>query len=294
MSYALATPAVQPVPAPHQFSQGETGSLLSNIKIPPQPEIVRALIAERARDEPDLQRIVQLISHDVGLAAAVLKAINSPYYGMRGRITSVQHAVALLGLKNVGSLVMGLALRTNVKVEGIERYWESASRSAELAGMIARKRALAVEDAHLYTLFHDSGIPVLLQYSPGYRQTMQEMSASDWMDITAMEDQRHQTNHAVVGGLLARNWGLPDHISTAISLHHDITVFDSESLPNQVLNLIAVGHVAENIEAMLARQENDCQCEIFGLACTRHLMIGQDDLQEIIDAAMDLFDMVEY
>lgn len=287
MSNALATPAVPP--ATHQFTRKETDTLLGNIRIPPQPEIVRALIAERARDEPDMQRIVQLISHDVGLAAAVLKAINSPYYGLRGRVTSVQHAVALLGLKNVGSLVMGLALRTSIKVEGIDRYWESASRSAELAGMIARKRALSVEDAHLYTLFHDSGIPVLLQLNPGYHRTLVEMMASDWLDITAMEDQRHKTNHAVVGGLLARNWGLPDYISVAITLHHDITVFSSGSLSHEVLNLIAIGHVAESIESMLSRQENDCQCGAFGLACANHLMMGQEDLQEIIDTSLDLF-----
>jgi HD-like signal output (HDOD) protein len=295
MSPAIATrtpPAATPIQ--HQLSRTETGKLLGNIQIPPQPEIVRALLDERASDDPDLARITRLISNDVGLSAAVLKAINSPYYGLRGKITTIQHSVELLGMKNIGSLVMGLALKASVKVVGIERYWESASRSAQVAGMLARKRGLNVESAHLYTLFHDSAMPVLIQHIAGYQDTLKHLMGADWENFTTLEDQRHNTNHAVVGGMLAKNWGLPEHICVAIGLHHDITIFSSDSVASEVVTLIAIGHLAEGIESALSRQESDCQCGVFGAASTAHLMLVEGEMRELTDSAMDLLGVGEY
>ncbi len=296
MTLATASPAPSSKFAPqHQLNQAETHKLLSGIQIPPQPTIVRALIAERAKDDPDVGRIAQLISNDVGLSAAMLKAINSPYYGMRRKISSIPQAAALLGMKNIGSLVMGLALRASSPVQGIERFWESASRSAQLAGLLARKLGLGIsDDAHLYTLFHDSAVPLLLQRFPEYRQTMTEMSKTGWVDITALEDARHNTNHAVVGGLLASNWGLPDTMRDAITLHHDKTVFASASLPREVINLIALGHVAEHVESMLSEHMNDSAWEEFGDHCLTHLLLEEEEMQEFIDAAKDLFGIDSY
>ena len=291
---AASAPTLAPPPK-HQLNHAEARKLLDSIQIPPQPEIVRALISERAKHDPDVKRIVRLISNDVGLSASVLKAVNSPYYGLRSKISSIQQAVALLGLKNIGTLVMGLALRASAPMEGIERYWESAGRSAELAGLLARKLGLnLVEHAHLYTLFHDSAMPLLLQRLPGYRETMKEMASAAWIGITALEEASHDTNHAVVGGLLASNWGLPETIRNAITLHHDITVFTDNHVPGDVTTLIALGHVAEHVETALSRDLNDCECEAFGESSLSHLLMGQDELQDFIDSARDLFGMDEY
>jgi len=282
----------------HELNQAEVKQLLGNIKIPPQPEIVRAISLERIKDQPDIQRLVGLISKDVGLSAAVLKAVNSPYYGLRTKISSINHAISMLGMGNVSSLVINLALRASVPIPGIERYWESASRSAQLASMLARKLNLRhlMEDAHLYTLFHDSAMPVLLQRFPAYREIMENISQGkiDWIEITAMEDARFNTNHSVVGGLLASNWGLPSHIREAIDRHHDITVFHSEKLSPDSLTLIALGHVAEHIESAISQQMNDCDWCDFGQSCRAHLLIGDDEMIEVSDSARDLFGIGEY
>ncbi len=295
---ASIMPAHRLPPDAHVLNPSETRNLLGNIQIPPQPEVVRAITIERSKDEPDIQRIVRLISNDVGLSAAVLKAVNSSFYGLRSKISSIQQATAMLGMKNIGSLVMGLALRASVKVPGIERYWESASRSAQLASMLARKLALRhlVEDVHLYTLFHDSAMPLLLQRFPAYRETMDDIAMGKvrWIETTKLEDMRHDTNHAVVGGLLASNWGLPENIRSAIVWHHDLTIFDSHKLPADVITLVALGHVAEHIESSISQQMNDSDWCDFGQACRNHLLIGDDELLEVSDAAKDLFGISDF
>ena len=290
-----ASAAAPSSPPGHQLNQAETHKLLGNIQIPPQPEIVRAIIIERNSDDPDIQRIARLISKDVGLSAAVLKTINSPYYGLRNKVGSIMHAASLLGMKNIGTLVMGLALRACSPVAGMERYWESASRSAQLAGLLARRLVLGnAEDAHLYTLFHDSAMPLLMQRFPEYRQTMLDIAGLGWAEVTAHEDARHSTNHATVGGLLASNWGLPEHIRAAITLHHDITVFTDDNLPRNVVDLIAIGHIAERVENALSQQMNDSAWEEFGTSCHHHLLLGEEELQDFIDSAKELFGMDGY
>jgi HD-like signal output (HDOD) protein len=247
-------------------------------------------MTERAKDEPDIPRIVNLIMKDVGLSAAVLKTVNSPYYGLRNKIGSIGQAVAILGMKNVGGLVMGLALRSTLNVEGIERFWESASRGAQIASMLARKlNMMLVDDAHLFTLFHDAAIPLLTQRIPGYSKTMSDIQVTNWADVTDLEDSRHNTNHAVVGGLLASNWGLPDHIRQAIARHHDMTVFLDENLDPDVVTLIAIGHVAEHVEGALSQSQNDSKWEEFGESCRHHLALWDDELIDLTDSAKDLF-----
>lgn len=280
---------------PHQLNRSETHKLLNSIRIPPQPEVVRALIEERNNDDPDIARIVHLIANDVGLAAAVLKAVNSPFYGLRQKVSSIQNAVSILGLKNIGTLVMGLALRASVNVEGIEAFWRSAGRVAQLANLLARRFALTqTQEAHLYGLFHDAAIPLLQQSIADYRQTLHEAEATDWAQFTQIEDARHQTNHAVVGGLLASNWGLPENLRDAIKFHHDASIFEDSNIPQEVKNLVAIGHVAEKLDVMLSKSMNDCEWEEFGDVCRQYLGLGEDEFLDIKDEAMDFFGAGDY
>ena len=278
---------VPPFPG-QQLDQTETRKLLSSIKIPPQPEIVMALMHEKSSDDPDIQKISRLITNDAGIAAAVLKTVNSPFYGLNRKITSVQQAVSALGMKNIGSLVMGLALRNSVPVKGMDHYWETTNRTAEYAVMLARQLGLRnIDEIQLYVLFHDSAMPLLLQRFPDYLDTMKRIPDTPWIQITEMEDSRHNTNHVAVGGLLARNWGLPDKVREAIQWHHETSAFDGEMVSNEIRTLIAVGHVADHIQEMTSRQLNECSWEAFGEACLKHLMLGERELQDLIDAALE-------
>lgn len=276
--------------AARDLNRQETSKLLGSIQIPPQPDIVLALMTERASDDPDLGKIARLISNDAGIAAAVLKTANSPLYGLNRKLTSIQQAISFLGMKNIGALVMGLALRNSVQVKGMDHYWESTHRTAQYAYMLARSLGMrTTEEVQLYALFHDSAMPLLLQRFPDYLDTMKRIPATPWIQITDMEDLRHNTNHVAVGALLARNWGLPEKVREAIQWHHDPAAFIGDTVSAEVRTLIAIGHVADHIEDVISQQLNECAWEDFGKACLEHLMLGEVELQDIIDAARDQF-----
>ena len=60
----------------------EAERIVKQIGIPPCPAILTQLLQEMRADEPDFKQIGKLIAGDVGLAAALLKLVNSPFYGL--------------------------------------------------------------------------------------------------------------------------------------------------------------------------------------------------------------------
>jgi HD-like signal output (HDOD) protein len=276
-----------------ELSETEARKLLAGIVIPPRPSIVTAVLEERSRADPDLRRIAQLISNDVGLSAAVLKTVNSPLYGLRRQVGSIEQAVMLLGMKNVGALVMGLSLRNSVPSQGLNRFWDSAARTALVASHLAHLLGgTSREDAHLFGLFHDCGIPLLMQRFPDYKETLALANNAQDMSFTEVEDGRHQTNHAVVGSLLASNWNLPEHLRDGILHHHDRGVFQSE-LPALTLNLIAIVNLAEYVENSFSRLSADAEWGKVGPKVMAYLMLDEDALDDLIRDAKDMLEESE-
>ena len=82
-----------------------------DVDIPAQPDVLVQLSLLLAEDEVDLNAASLLISSDMALAAAVLKAVNSAMYGLRGRVQSVQQAITYLGTREVASVTFEMGLR---------------------------------------------------------------------------------------------------------------------------------------------------------------------------------------
>ncbi|MEE4243763.1 MAG: HDOD domain-containing protein, partial [Kangiellaceae bacterium] len=80
--------------------------ILKGVYIPPQPKLVDELTMAGT----DLDEIARLISSDPGVSAAVLKTVNSPYFGLKSRIASINQAVVLLGIDRVINLVKSMLL----------------------------------------------------------------------------------------------------------------------------------------------------------------------------------------
>lgn len=272
------------------ISEEQTQRLLAGVVIPPRPTVVSDIMAEHRRDVPDLRRVAGLISADVALAAAILKTVNSTLYGLRRQISAIDQAVGMLGMNTVATLVTGLALRTAVPAQGLDRFWDGAARTALVSGYIAKHLGcVAPADAHLFGLFRDCGIPLLLQRFGDYKETLRLANAESERAFTDVEDDRYATNHAVVGSLLAANWSLSEDLRTAIRVHHELDVFQSDHTPN-VMNLVAVGILAEHIENAHSRLSSECEWTKLGEAALKHLMMREEDMDELASDALAMLE----
>lgn len=232
-------------------TQAEIDTTLKGFSIPPRPQVLVSLTQEMNREEPDLKLIARQIGGDVGLSAAVLKTVNSPFFGLKKKISSVTQAVSLLGLKSAEQIVTSIMLRNSFVTESraLENFWDTAERSAGIAAHIAQVLPNCQrDDAYSFGLFHNAAIPILNQRFPNYLQTLSAAVHAGTRVVTEVEDERHAVNHATMGYLIAKAWFLPPFICEGILRHHDTSVFDEgDEISPQALTLIAIAYLAEHL-----------------------------------------------
>ena len=221
----------------------EAERFAKEVGIPPCPTILVRFAAEIRSSDPDLRKIAGLIANDVGLSAAMLSMVNSPYYGLAKRATSVQQALSILGLRAGANIVTGLMLKFAFPTSEsrlMQRFWDESSRISD--------------EAHTYVLFRDCGIPTMLRKFAVYGEVFEANRKKSGKQLIAVEDNRFRFNHAHVGFALARSWLLPDSMCKSILYHHQpelATTYCRDIEPADP-RLVAFGILAEQIVALSA------------------------------------------
>lgn len=234
--------------AEQQLGGPGVDSLVRDLGVPPQPRILSELTSEMRKPEPDSQRIARTVASDVALTAAVLRVANSPAYGLTRRAETLGQALSLLGLRQISVMVTGLVMRKALRTDGpqLTRFWDvSAKRSWAMATLARQLRGVDVDVAQTFGLFCDVGIPLLMQRFPGYGATLQAANTEKLRSFTEVEQDAHQTDHALIGALMARSWGVSQTVTLAIRLHHDYAIFQDPKVPDSVARLIAMALVAD-------------------------------------------------
>ena len=238
-----------------ELSAEQIQQALQGISVPPQPQIMVDLQMEQYMPDPDLEVIARLISQDPGLSGALLKIVNSSYFGLSNKIASIQRAVNLLGSRSIINLINALSIRGEMSDDTIvtlNRFWDTAQDVAMTCLTLAKRTgAQAVDEAYALGLFHDCGVPLMLKRFPNYMAVLEEAYANAGPDcrVVDTENNAFNTNHAVVGYYTAKSWRLPQHVTDAIANHHNaLAIFSDESSRNsQLKNLLAILKMAEHI-----------------------------------------------
>ncbi len=263
-------------------------SLPEGMYIPPQPVLLKELHVEVNKVDVDIQKINNLISHDVALSAAVLKMVNSAYWGLTTKVESISHAVSLLGLEPTINLASGFMLRQAFDNKGISfpRYWDTAAMVAELCAIIASKlRIMDPNRPYTLGLFHDVGIPLMAQRYPDYMETLRAENVDEQGMFTDIEDARYQTNHAVVGCIVGHEWEIPSTIREVILNHHDIesVLEDTFNQDEEQAQLLCILKLAEMIEDTFRNGTPDTDWLRFGELIKSYLKISDDDIEKLIE-----------
>lgn len=270
--------------APQRINDEEVSEVLANISIPPCPKVVTALVQEARSDDPDFVKLDKLLSGDVGLAAAVLKTANSPYYGLSRKVQSVKQALAVLGLRVVTNIVTMLALRNALRADiNLDRFWDRSNYHAIACARLAKYlRNVPPDGAYTFGLFNDCGIPILVSRFPDYKQTLMLANSAE-RPFAEIEYERHGTSHTMVGSILARNWQLPEIVCHAIRDHHSLELLyeqtaeshgDSGALP-------AISMVADYLVNAFVGAKQETEWTLHGHAALAFLGIGADELAEV-------------
>lgn len=267
----------------HELTHTELEESLASIEIPPCPQTVTSVLSEAQKDAPDLKVLARTISSDVGMSAYAIKLANSTLFRRGPATDNVLQAIARLGTRNLVCIVVAVALRNSMASDMppafLDRFWNRSNSMAMAAGTVARKlRGIPADLAYTFGLFHDSAIPVMLRRFKDYAEVLEE--AKTGRDLTEAENARYHCSHAVVGALLARNWGLPKELVDAIRFHHDTSIYASDVIAPESLSLIAVSHVAEQLIAELNLVPDPELCPVHARSVA-YLGLHEEDLMDL-------------
>jgi len=228
-------------------------ALVSKIMIPARPESLLSVSAEANNEYPNVNIIAKAISNDVSLSAAVLQIVNSPAFAIRHKITNILQAVTLLGVSRVERIVTVVAMRESVGGNlNLARFWDSASEIANICSQLApRLSGINQDDAYTLGLFHDCGIPLMMQAFDDYKQTLIEINKTEVRPTTKIEQARYQVCHTQVGYLLLEKWFLPQHISQAVYCHHHnyADLVEQKKIDDSSLSLLALLKMSDDISS---------------------------------------------
>lgn len=197
------------------------------VTLPSLPSTV-ARITELVND-PDcpLSEIAKAISVDPSISLKSLRLVNSAYYGLREKVSSVDHAVVLLGMKVVKNLVFTATVFDSLRSED-----EALMRHSIGCGVIMRTlaqseagrkvHAVETDEAFVYGLLHDVGKIIFEQFMSKEYALVLEACAGRRIPWAQGEIEIIGVDHAEMGARLAEKWKLTDELTNAIAGHHDL------------------------------------------------------------------------
>jgi diguanylate cyclase (GGDEF)-like protein len=192
--------------------------------LPSLPAIAMQVLELTHNAHVDIAEIARVISKDPALSSKILRTVNSSFYGRANSISTISHALVLLGLQSVKTLVLGFSLVGNLsktKLKGFKHvgYWRRSVYAATAARMLAGKlHIVQQEECFLGALLMDIGMLVLDQIL-GEEYGKVHDSAPTHQQLSPIEQKTFGFTHAEASGVLAEQWNLPPVLATPMAFH---------------------------------------------------------------------------
>jgi len=203
--------------------------LTTRIKnLPILPALQKELTEELRQDSPSIERIGEIISHDIGMTAKILQLVNSAFFGLAQPVSSATEASLYLGLNTIRSLVLSVGVFSqydqkickSFSLDALANHSWTTGVLARNVAKLERKDSKMLEQCFLAGLLHDVGQLVLAFGLPGEYSEVIAKSAKENLPVWQVEQEFFGATHADVGAYLLALWGLPNPIIEAVALHH--------------------------------------------------------------------------
>jgi HD-like signal output (HDOD) protein len=218
--------------------------------LPTLPVIVQQIQKLIENPNSNMSHIATIITRDQSIAARVVRLVNSAFYGIGTKISSIQQAIMLLGLNTVKNLVIGVSVvkifegSPNASIFDRQKFWLHTFGCATGARLIAKNLNLdEPEDFFMAGLLHGIGILVLDQFFHDEFVAIIQQTVKTKIELTLVEANIIGITHCEIGEVIARKWRIPEFLTIAIR-HHNKPVFSE--IETEYHRLISsVVHVAD-------------------------------------------------
>lgn len=238
--------------------------ILSCTTLPSLPVVAVHVLELTSDPNVKMDELARTIQADQALAAKILRTVNSSFYGLRKRCTSIDKALVLLGLGPVKSLVLGFSLVTAIGQDGDDGfdfvdYWRRALDTAVSAKLVAdASRFPCADEAFLAGLFQDIGM-VAMYRTLGAKYSSVLATVESHAGLTRAEIKAFETQHAEIGAVLAESWRLPAELVAPVKFHERPTACPTEY--SKTARCVALGNLVH--EMLIADEPTDALRELY-------------------------------
>ncbi|KAF7598524.1 MAG: hypothetical protein CGU29_12320 [Candidatus Dactylopiibacterium carminicum] len=220
------------------------------------PDLYYKLRQALADPEVRVSELARLIENDPSLTATLLQVANSAFYGFPRRIETVSRAISLIGLDQVGEIVLTATLAgafhgIRPRRMDMDRFWRGSIRRALMCRQFARHLgAREAERAFVIGLLSDMGHLVMYHAVPDLMGIVLDMGQENLNELAEKERSIVGCDFAEVGAALCSSWHLPEHIGQVIGAQ-----LDPLSAPEGLHEEAARLNLAISVTELLARGE---------------------------------------
>ncbi len=223
-----------------------------DVDIPTLPEIYYDF--KEAMEAPDgsFDEISDIITHDTGLSARLLKIVNSAFYAFPSQIDTISHAIGVVGLEQLNNLVLSTVVMDRFKgipdsVINMESFWKHSIAVGLAARVIAsHRKEINTERFFVAGMLHDIGRLVIALSAPFCILSVFMRCKSEQIPLHMAEQDILGFNHADVGQLLLKNWRLPDFHQAVVGDHHHAGRNSSIKMESGILQV--ADHIANDLK----------------------------------------------
>jgi HD-like signal output (HDOD) protein len=207
------------------------GLVNSTIELPTMPEVLVKLNDVIARPDAAAADVAKVVGADPAVSTNILRIVNSAYYGLQVRVSSVSLAISVMGFNMTKKVALKAAVFSSFakRREKIQHFDPSVFwRHAVFVGVAARTLAqrspafaqMHPEDAYIAGLLHDIGKIILMEKAaPRYLASLRKAVQQNRPEVE-VEREDFGFSHADIGSVLAVKWSLPEDLAIAIRYHH--------------------------------------------------------------------------
>jgi len=214
------------------------------ITLPSLPRTVAHIMRLVSDPQCSLSAVAHAISGDPPLTIKTLRLINAAYYGLRQKVSTIEHAVVLLGIKVIKNLAFTATVFDIMKGSADALFRHSIAVGLAMRTLaeadIRKVTAQSSEEAFVCGLLHDIGKVLINEFLPKESARVAQLCAKTHMPCYRAEREIIGIDHAQIGARLTEKWKLPDLLTGAVAGHHDLGQCKDSSM-KQAAAFVAIG-----------------------------------------------------
>jgi putative nucleotidyltransferase with HDIG domain len=208
--------------------------------VPTLPGVFEKISSVIESSNTGVEDIAKVISSDQALSAKLLRIVNSVFYGFPGRISSLTHALIILGVDVVKGLVLSTSVFDIILAKGFYGLWEHSLGCALCARVIAGKTNNPnPEEISIAALLHDIGKVIIKIELPEESSLIDQATEKRQISTYEAEEEILGFNHTTIGNWISSEWNLPSNLADPIAYHH------RPHLSKSAQSTTAIVHVAD-------------------------------------------------